>query len=246
MFLYSILAASAIALLSVTGAFFLGEKSQLRGIHRFILPIAVGVFLGVAFFELVPETLEASHTYGPIAILFGLLGFYLLSHILDTYHHHHGDDHDACVHNGARKLLIGDGIHNLADGVVIASAFMISPVVGALTTFGIALHEIPQEIAEFGILRAAKYSRKRALVLNLFSASTVIVGVILTFLFTNRLEDYVFIITGIAAGNLIYIATADLIPELRHSHRDHFSKSFIATVLSVICIGFLVTWSNSI
>lgn len=237
----ALIASLCVALLSLVGALVFGEHNRLRGAHKFILPVAVGVFLGITFFELVPETLEGSHEFGPIAILVGFLGFYLLSHFLDTYHHHHGDDHDGCSKNGAKKLLIGDAIHNLADGVVIASAFMINPVVGFLTTVGIALHEIPQEIAEFGVLRAAKYTVARAMFLNLLSASTVVLGVFITYLFSAELGNYTYILTGVAAGNLLYIATADLIPELRHSHRDHFIQSFIATLLSAAFIGTLVT-----
>ncbi len=242
----ALIASLFIALLSMVGALFFGEHHRLRGVHRFILPVAVGVFLGVTFFELVPETLAGSETFGPIAILIGFLGFYLFSHILDTYHHHHGDDHDACTQNGAKKLLIGDAIHNLADGVVIASAFMINPVVGLLTTVGIALHEIPQEIAEFGVLRAAHYSVKKAILLNLLSASTVVLGVLLTYLLKGGIGNYTYIFTGIAAGNLLYIATADLIPELRHSHRDHFTQSFIVTLLSATFIGTIITFGHNL
>jgi zinc and cadmium transporter len=242
----ALIASIFIALLSTVGALVFGEHHRLRGAHRFILPVAVGVFLGVAFFELVPETLAGSEKSGPIAILIGFLGFYLLSHILDTYHHHHGDNHDSCSQNGAKKLLIGDAIHNLADGIVIASAFMINPITGLLTTVGIALHEIPQEIAEFGVLRAANYTVRKAILLNLLSASTVILGVLLTYLLREELGGYTYILTGIAAGNLLYIATADLIPELRHSHRDHFTQSFIATLLSATFIGTLITLGHTL
>ena len=242
----ALIASVCITLLSTVGALVLGEHRRLQGVHRFILPVAVGVFLGITFFELVPETLEVSPEFGPIAILVGLLGFYLLSHILDTYHHHHGDDHDTCSQNGAKKLLIGDAIHNLADGVVIASAFMINPMVGLLTTVGIALHEIPQEIAEFGVLRAARYTVRKAILLNMLSASTVVLGVLLTYLLSGGLGNYTYILTGVAAGNLLYIATADLIPELRHSHRDHFIKSFLVTLVSAAFIGTLVTFGHSL
>jgi zinc and cadmium transporter len=237
----ALLAAVAITLFSLVGVFFFGkEGAYLSGTHRFILPTAVGVFLGVVFFELIPETLEASHEWGPVAIAVGFLGFYFLSHFLETFHHHHFDSADACEKNGAKMLLIGDSIHNLADGIVIATAFMINPIVGVLTTVGVALHEIPQEIAEFGVLIQSGYTRSRAALYNLFSASSVILGVLLTYLFVTSLEGYLFILTGIAAGNLLYIATADFIPELRHSHRDHFFKTFTATLLGVVVIGVLI------
>ncbi len=240
----ALLASLVITTLSVSGALIFGRHSHTERLHRIIVPGAVGVFLGVVFFELIPETLAASETGGAIAILVGFLGFYLLSHLLETYHHHHHNPEDACSDGGARKLLIGDAVHNLADGIVIATSFMLNPMVGLLTTIGIALHEIPQEIAEYAVLRAAGYSPKRAILLNLLSASAVIVGVLLTFLIGENMGAYTFVLTGIAAGNLLYIATADLIPELRHSHHDHFSKIFIATLLGVVFIGFVLHFAH--
>jgi zinc and cadmium transporter len=242
--MYALIAALAVASLSLIGALFFHGKIDTERLHRFVLPTAVGIFLGVVFFELIPETFHASEFWGSITILAGFLGFYFLSHILDTYHHHHTDPADACGKGGAKKLLIGDGIHNLADGVVIATAFMVNPALGVLTTVGIALHEIPQEIAEYAVLRAACYSERRALFLNFLSASTVIFGVLLTYLFGEVLHEYIFVLLGIAAGNLLYIATADLIPELRHSHREHFHKTFAATLIGVVLIGTLITFTH--
>lgn len=244
MFIELVLASLSISLLSLIGVFLFGKDGHVTNVHRFILPTAVGVFLGIVFFELIPETLEGSHEWGPTMIMIGFLGFYLLSHFLDTYHHHHFDSHDECVKNGARKLLIGDAIHNLADGIVIASAFMIDPSIGILTTIGIALHEVPQEIAEFGVLLQSGYSKKRALFYNFLSSLTVVIGTLLTYFFATSFEGYLFIFTGVAAGNLLYIATADLIPELRHSHRDHFGKTFLATLLGVLIIATLITYTH--
>lgn len=244
MFVSMILASTTIALLSLVGILFFRKNGTGLGMHRFMLPLAIGVFLGVVFFELIPETLEASHAWGPFAIMCGFLGFYVLAHFLETYHHHHGDEHDACAKSGASLLLIGDGIHNFADGIVIATAFMIDPTVGILTTIGVALHEIPQEIAEFGVLIQSGYSRGKALFYNLLSASTVILGTAVTYLFAASLSDSLFILTGIAAGNLLYIAAADLIPELRESHREHFLQTFVATLIGVATIAILVTYTH--
>lgn len=243
----ALLSACGIALLSLIGALFFGKELNTAKLHRIILPGAVGVFLGVVFFELIPETLHESETGGVIAILVGFLGFYLLSHLLQTYHHHHADghdEHDECEKGGARKLLIGDTVHNLADGVVIGTSFMINPALGLLTTAGIALHEIPQEIAEYGVLRASGYSSRRALFLNFMSAVSVILGVLLTYALGEILHEYIFVLTGIAAGNLLYIATADLIPELRHSHKEHFTTMFVSTLIGVTLIGALITLSH--
>lgn len=236
-----IIAATGVALLSLIGVLFWGKRHI--SAHHFILPAAVGVFLGVIFFELIPETLEMSHEIGPIAILAGFLGFYLLSHLIETYHHHHFDHGDSCCRNG-EKLLIGDAIHNFADGIVIASAFMIDPTVGILTTIGVALHEIPQEIAEFGVLLHAGYTTRRAAIYNFLSACTVIVGAGAALTFSQFFGEYFYIITGVAAGNLLYIATADLIPELRETHKDHFYRTFIATLLGIISIAILIHFTH--
>ncbi len=244
MYLYALAAAFTITLLSLVGGLFFGKKTTSSAIHHYMLPLAIGVFLGVVFFELIPETLEVSHEWGPVAIVFGFLGFYLLSHILHTYHHHHSDDSDHCIQHGARMLLIGDAIHNIADGVVVASAFMINPMIGILTTIGVALHEIPQEIAEFGILMRSGCTRTKALFYNFISASSIFVGVLFTYLFAETLSGYVFILTGIASGNLLYIATADLIPELQHSHKEHFKGAFIAMLLGLIMIGTLILFGH--
>lgn len=240
----ALIGAFGVACISLISVFFFGTRGKLSGAHKLILPVAVGVFLGIVFFELVPETFEASETWGGVAIMFGFLGFYLLSHFLDTFHHHHTDSHDECSKNGAQKLLVGDAIHNFADGIVIASAFMINPVAGILTTIGIALHEIPQEIAEFGVLLQSGYTRSQATRYNFISALSVLIGVCATYLFASALDTYLFILTGIAAGNLLYIATADLIPELRHSHRDHFFKTFFATLCGVVVIASLITYTH--
>ncbi len=241
----TIIASLVVASLSLIGAFLFGKSGHVHGTHRFIVPIAMGVFLGVVFFELIPETLEMAHELGAIAIVTGFLGFYLLSHILRTYHHHHHDHSDGCEHRvGATKLLIGDEIHNIADGVVIASAFLINPVAGIAATIGIALHEIPQEIAEYSVLIAAGYSRKKAMFLNFLSASSIVLGVLLTYLFLT-VGDYVWILTGLAAGNLLYIAASDMIPELNNEeHHGHFMQTFISTLVGLIAITLLLGSSH--
>lgn len=246
MFLHSLLAGLSVALLSLTGALVFRNTDVGGHTHRIVLPTAVGVFLGVIFFELLPETFEASHEWGPLAVVVGFLGFYLLSHTLATFHHHHADDHDTCTHNGARMLLIGDGVHNLADGIVIASAFMVNPMLGVMTTIGVALHEIPQEIAEFGILLRSGCTMRQALFYNFLSASSILVGVVLTYFFAHTFTNYAFVLTGIAAGNLLFIAATDLLPELRHSHRDHFATTFLATLFGIIVIALLTTYTHSL
>jgi len=241
----SLIAAFVISLLSLTGVFFFGKKSYQSSLHSIVIPIAIGTFLGVIFFELIPETLEGSEFYGACALAFGFLSFYLLAHILRTYHHHHEDAHDECRHSqGASMLLWGDAVHNMADGVVITTAFLINPAVGIATTIGIALHEIPQEIAEYGVFVQAGYSRKKALMYNFFSASSIFIGVFGALLF-SQLGDYLWILTGIAAGNLLYIVASDMIPELNQTtHKSYFFQTFLSTLVGLVAIVTLLTWSH--
>jgi len=242
---YPLIASIIVASCSLVGILFFRNSGRLSGAHRFILPLAVGVFLGIVFFELVPETLEGSPSFGPLAILAGFFTFYYIAHLLTTYHHHHHDHQDGCTSGGARMLLIGDAIHNVADGVVITSAFLIDPILGIVTTIGVILHELPQEIAEFGVLIASGYSRTRALTLNFISALSIVVGTLITLMFASYIGEYIWILTGIAAGNLLYIATSDLIPELRQSHRDHFYKIFSAALLGVAFIALSLSLAHT-
>jgi zinc and cadmium transporter len=245
----SFIAAGIISLLSLAGVFLFGKRGHITGTHRFIIPVAIGMFLGVIFFELIPETLEQADLYGSIAIVVGFLSFYVLAHLLKTYHHHHDDtdEHDThATKRSASTLLLGDAIHNIADGVVIASAFIINPAVGMAATLGIALHEIPQEIAEYGVLIHAGYSRKKALFFNFLSALSIFIGVILSYLFTT-FGAYVWVLTGLAAGNLLYIVASDLIPELQEqTHKGHFMKTFISTLLGLVAITALITYTHEL
>jgi zinc and cadmium transporter len=245
---YALLAAAAIALLSLLGGAFWGNRKFAERIERHILPIAAGTFLSVAFFDLIPEALREASELGSYAIAAGFLFFYALAHMLRTYHHHHGED---CTDEGtkaaASMVLIGDAIHNFADGIVIAAAFMVDPAVGLATTLGIALHEIPQEIAEFGILIRAGYSRAKALLYNLLSAASVVVGAAIAYASLSYAEGLIGILVGIAAVNLLYIAASDIIPDLHHAHEEHgaFWRSFTTTMLAMIIMSSLLTYTHN-
>ena len=248
-----ILATVLVALLSCIGVFFFGKEGHLLGTHRYIVPFAIGTFLGITFFELVPEALQGSSEFVPFAIVGGFLAFYTLAHFLNTYHHHHhhnddgdSDDHCEASKASAALLLIGDAVHNFVDGIVIASAFIVNPTVGWVTTLGVAIHEAPQEIAEFGVLRHAGYSQKRALVYNLLSASTIVLGALTTIALASIFSDNLWILIGVAAGNLLYVAMSDLIPGVQASVRTtgRFFSTFAATILGLVMIVSLIFWSH--
>lgn len=230
----AIIAAVVVALLSVVGAVFFGNK--LQGVQRYVIPGAVGVFLALILFELIPETLHEAPTWGAGVIALGFIGFYILSHTLHT-RHHHGEDGDCARKSSATLILIGDAVHNIADGIVIAAAFFINPAVGIATTIGIALHEIPQEIVEFGILVRAGYTKLKAVFLNLLSASSVLLGVMLFFALAEFAEESMWILSGLAAGTLLFLAASDLLPRI-HGNLPHYGNIWLS--VSSIVLGFVL------
>lgn len=238
MFIEAMLAASAVALCSLIGALFFGDSRKLLGAERYVIPAAVGVFLSLVLFELIPETLESNETWGGVMVAAGFIIFYILSYQLHRYFHQQDLSDEDCDRRGAANLLlIGDAVHNLADGVILGAAFLINPVLGVATAIGLALHEIPQEIVEFGVLVRGGYTRKEAALRNLLSASTIIVGTALTLWLFAIAEEYVWVITGLAAGNLLFIAATDLLPRIHHNLKNY--SSFWYTALSLI-VGFAV------
>ena len=235
----ALLAGVLIALTSLTGAFFFGNNKKLLGAQRYVVPIAVGVFLSLVLYELIPETLEQAPQWGGIAVAFGFISFYILAnHLHKKYHHLEAAD---CDRKGAAALLlIGDGIHNIADGVVHGGAFLIDPKVGWATAAALALHEIPQEIVEFGVLVRAGYSRGAAAFYNLLSASSIVLGTFLILLIAEYATEYIWLITGVAAGNLLFLAASDLLPRI-HGNLKNYGSIWHST--GSIILGFAVMTS---
>ncbi len=232
----AILAAVAISLASLVGVFFFGNERRLIGAQRYVVPMAVGVFLSLVLYELIPETLAAAPTWGGVVVAFGFIAFYVLANLLHKrYHHLEAED---CDRKGAAMLvLIGDAVHNVADGVILGGAFLIDPAVGVATAIGLALHEIPQEIVEFGVLIRAGYTRTQAAWRNLLSASSIVIGTILVMGLSEHAADYVWVITGIAAGNLLFLAASDLLPRI-HGNLKNYGSIWYST--ASIVFGFVV------
>lgn len=214
------LAVGAVSLLSLIGLFCLSlNEKLLRKVLFLLISLAAGALLGDAFIHLLPEAFtEGDPRTVSLLVIAGILGFFLLEKFLH-WHHSHGDDEfspeHAKIHPVGSLVLVSDGVHNLVDGLAIGAAFMVSTEVGIATTIAIALHEIPQEIGDFGLLIHAGFSRMKALFYNLLSAVTAFVGLGLAFWLGEMHETYIPLIAAFAAGNFIYIALADLVPELQ-------------------------------
>ncbi len=208
----------AVSLLSFTGVVLLIARERfLRSIVPILVSFAVGALLGDALLHLLPELAEEGLTTGiSLVVIAGILGLFVLEKFIHLHHSLNAPAHRH-MHPVAVTNLVGDGIHNLIDGAILAGAFLANTRLGIATAAAVALHEIPQEIGDLGVLVHAGLRPKRALVYNFASALAAVVGAALTL----SLEDVVGGLSrpmlALSAGAFIYIAGADLIPEL---HRE--------------------------
>lgn len=242
----AIFASIIVALASIAGVLFFGHDKRLVGKERFIVPVAVGVFLSLVLFELIPETVAVSE-YGGIVVAAGFIAFYLLSALLHNHYHHKAEDEHCHRKSAAILILIGDAVHNLADGFVLGAAFLADPAIGIAVSIGLILHEVPQEIVEFGVLLRAGYTRTQAVVRNLLSASTVVVGTLIVLLVSEHAGDSVWLFTGFAAGNLLYLATSELLPRVHENLKNYKTiwHSVIAIIAGFIIMTALLEWTHS-
>ncbi len=244
MIIDALVASILVALASLSGALFFGNVKVVSKYEKWLIPATVGVFLSLALYELIPETLLSAPEHGGVAVAIGFIGFYLLASLLHSYFHKKVDEVDCDKKSAANLILIGDAIHNLADGVILGGAFLIDPTVGVAVAVGLALHEIPQEIVEFGILVRAGYSRIGAILRNLLSASSIILGTLVAILVAEHAEDYVWVLTGVAAGNLLYLAASDLLPRIHQTGNKMVVKNTIAIALGFAVMTSIITWTH--
>lgn len=246
MYIYPILAALVVSIVSLVGILIFRKGTLFDEGRAPYLPLSVGAFLAVAFFELLPEAFHESE-WASFAVAGGFLGFFLLSRLLHEYHHHHQNEDGHEHRERGALVLIGDAIHNFCDGIVIAVAFSVDPLIGVATTAGVILHEVPQEIAELYILLSAGYSRTKALLYNFGSALSVVLGTIVALFVMDKFEPLFGIMIGIAAGNLLYIAASDLLPNLAQSVRAGSREArnqFVLVLIGLALVGALLTLTH--
>lgn len=235
-YIYAFISVIIVSLVSLIGIFTLSLKEEILRKYIFVLiSLAVGALLGDALIHLIPEALENSPNTNltGILIIIGILIFFILEKFLH-WHHHGEDKEESHVHPVGKLVLFSDGIHNFIDGMIIGASFLISVPVGLATTLAVILHEIPQEIGDFAVLLHAGYTKMRALWLNFLSALLAIAGV-LAVLMLGEKQSLILWILPIAAGGFIYIAVADLIPELQKTKE---AKNSIWQIVAVV-IGVL-------
>ena len=233
-----------ISLISFVGAITLILGKTLLHKSIFILvSLAVGALLGDVFIHIIPEAYEeiGNSTLVSLAIIFGILLFFILEKVLHWHHHttEHAEEHE---HPIGRLMLVSDGVHNFIDGLIIAAGYMVSIEVGIATTIAVILHEIPQEIGNFGVLLHAGYTKTKALWFNFLSALTAIAGAVVALLLGSVTQAFALWLLPIAAGGFIYVALSDLIPELHKSKRaGQGIVQVIAIIIGVAAMGALLT-----
>lgn len=227
-----------VSLLSLTGILLLSfREDRFRKYIPLFISVAVGALLGDAFIHLIPEAFADAEDTDRVGLLIiaGVLSFFVLEKVL--HWHHHGEDLDGDrVHPVGRLVLVSDGVHNFLDGVIIAASFAASPPLGFATTLAVILHEIPQEVGDFAVLLHAGYTKRRALVLNLLSALSALLGAVVFFALGGSIVSLTNLFVPLTAGGFIYIAVADLIPELHKTKPGRGSVYQFAAVLFGIAI----------
>jgi zinc and cadmium transporter len=253
--LLSILSILAVSLVSLVGILALALNQRLlNSLIPILVGLAAGALLGDAFVHLIPEALEeiGDEQLFAIAIVTGLAFFFILEKWLRWHHAHHGPEEE---HEGHEKfemgahpnphlaplVIIADGLHNLVDGALIAASFLVSPALGIATTIAVFLHEIPQEIADFALLIHAGLSRAKALLFNFASALTAFLGALLVFIAAESIESFAPLAVAFTAGGFIYIAAADLVPELQRNTRVRESVvQILAFAIGLVIMFFLL------
>lgn len=219
---------SVIALVGGALAIFRGKKVH-KAAH-FAVSFAVGALLSVALLELIPEAVKIGGLERVMPwVLGGMILFFVLEKSLFWYHCHDG----VCpVHTYTYLVLWGDFLHNFVDGVMLALAFLVDVKIGIITSIAIIFHEIPQEISDFGILMHGGFSRRKALLYNYLSATSVIVGAVATYFLGSAVEPILPFGLALVAGNFIYLAASDLMPELHEP--TSFRHSFFQILFIII------------
>ncbi len=245
-FLQSLLGVSIVSLISIIGIIALAlPLPKLRFLTAWLVSISAGTLLGGAFFHLLPDSLENAIKFQYelpqffALVLGGIIVFYLLEKII-CWRHCHIPTSSQHPHHLGKMNLIGDALHNLLDGIIIASAFKMNLSLGISTTLAVVMHEIPQEIADFGVLLYAGYSHRRAIWLNFLISLTSFLGIGIAFWLDNLSIHFNLIIMTLTAGAFIYIATADMMPELIKEHNGWKSGGQLLAILAGILFMFFL------
>lgn len=212
------------------------KREVLNRMLLFLVSFAVGTIFGDVFIHILPESFRqfgCESISAPLYIILGFLMFFIVEKFVRWRHYN--------MHTSAEHMkpvvamnLIGDGVHNLIDGMLIGASYLISIPIGIATTIAVTFHEIPQEVGDFAVLISGGLSVRKALVFNLLSGLVAVIGAVIALIVGQNIEGFTAYVLPIAAGGLLYIAGPDLIPELHHEVKIPQSVlQFIGIILGV-------------
>ena len=229
-FFWALIASIVVSLISLIGIFsLLFKESRLNKILILLIGFSAGGLIGGAFLHLLPEALE--RTASRIVFYYLILGF-IFFFILEKYLHWRHCHQEICkIHAFTYLNLMGDGIHNFTDGLVIGASFIVNIHFGLITTLMIILHEIPQEIGDFGVLVYGGFSKFKALYYNFIIALTCILGTIVGYFLSVNIGNFSGFLLPFTAGGFIYIAACDLLPEL---HKKPDLKESVSSLVAFL------------
>lgn len=217
-----------------------------------LVSFAAGVLLATAMFDLLPEAAEMWEEIGisgesPVWgwALGGVVFLFVMEKSLIWYHHHHEEEH---THSQAVPVMltVGDTLHNFIDGIVMGGAFLVDSSMGVVTALAVAAHEIPHEIADFGILLGKGWSRKRTILVNVASAAVAMLGALFIYVARDTIQPWLPHLLAFAGGNFLYLACSDLIPELHHEHKNEARKNGFKELVcfgsGILIVYLLIKW----
>lgn len=240
-----VLAVSIVSLIGI--AFFAIQKNVIERFLLFFVSFSTGAMLGGVFLHMIPEMTEEKgipFENQLFIILAGIVLSFIVEKLIHWRHCHLLPTDDDCKHHHKRigiMNLIGDGVHNFIDGAIIAGGFLVSTEIGIAATIAVALHEIPQEIGDFAVLLYSGFSRSKALLFNLLSALTALIGAALVLSTSTSLPLIGTYLLPLAAGNFLYIAGSDLIPELHKEARLPHATAQLVCMIGGIGIMYGLT-----
>jgi len=242
--IYALGSVILVSVISLAGIFFLAvDRLRLQRMLLFLVSFAIGGLTGDAFIHLIPEAFEklGSELSTSLFIIAGMLIFFSVERFI-RWRHCHIPVSEHHVHPVAILNIIGDGVHNFIDGILIGATYMVGIPIGIATTVAVVLHEIPQEIGDFGILVHAGFSVKRAIVFNFASAVTAILGAVVVLTIGPHVQAFSLVMLPITAGGFIYIAGSDLVPEVQQTcgSAGITLSHFIAIMLGIALMALLV------
>lgn len=242
-FWLALIASTLSSLGGLIGGFLLLANEQLaKRLPHVLMSFAAGVLLSVTFFDLLPEATAAFPDPSDALrwVLFGVIGFFAIERLVATFHSDEQRSDETLEEVGLSRakplVILGDTVHNLIDGVVVAIAFSVDAGLGIATAISVLLHEIPHEIADFAILLRGGMVRRRVMLVNVFSALVAPIGTVLAFAFTTAIESAQPYLLAVAAGNLLYVGLADLLPHLHHERRTRRVVMQLALFLAAVLL----------